>query len=193
MEREYDNIKELLPQVLSKARFQSTLQKQITQLANSKVEQLAGKERYFTASMVLSELYKRLDEGEKLLVDKGEVKKALESNMALFLKSNAWDPICLYRTDGNIMRAVIDANCVPLKSNNGMKTNLVIDQVIDYFSKPEHKSNSYVDANDILHNKIPYLIYSNPTSWSLGDLEQTFGNDSGLPSKMLKTCFNGVK
>ena len=191
-EREYDQLKELLPHVLDKARFRVGIQDNIRQLANGEVKILAEKNKYRTVAIVLSELYRRLDAGEKLLIDVSTVEASLKKNMEHFLKSKPWDPIILFRNDGNMMRTVAESCCVQLKSNGNMKKNLVIDQVIGYYS--QHKSNSYREANEVLQMITNITVHgqNTPAEKSLGDLTLVFGDDHDLPKKMLKSCFNGV-
>lgn len=187
--REYDHLKDLLPHVLDKSKFKSNMKETILTLVNQKVIYLAEKDHYRATALVLSELYRRLDAGEKLLVDKGSVETALKKNTERFLKSNEWDPICLYRNDGNIMKSIINAYCVRLKSQNDKRVNLAIDQLVDYYSVPEHKSNSYVEANNMLSQR-PYQRVNaedDPNNPSL-----TFGDDISLAETMLKKCFNWV-
>lgn len=156
-------------------------------LVNNKVKYFGEQEIYRTAAIVLSELYGRLDAGEKLLVDINVVESALKKNIELFIKSKSWDPICLFRNDGNMMRKVIEACCVPLKSKMNNRVNLVINQVIDYYSEPGHQSNSYKEAGELLV-KVPYLIVDG----GMYDLRPVFGDDTKLAEQMLKTCFKGV-
>lgn len=187
--REYDHLKDLLPQVLDKSKFKNEMKEEIKKLVNIKVFDLAEKERYRSTALVLSELYRRLDAGEKLLVDKVSVESALKKNTERFLKSKDWDPICLYRNDGNIMKSTINAYCVRLRSQNNKRVNLAIDQLIDYFSTPDHRSNSYAEANKVL-GQMPYQTVNaedDPNNPSF-----TFGDDLSLAEKMLKTCFYGV-
>ena len=186
-EREYEHLKELLPQILNKSRFQDGMRKSIMDLVNSKVKYFGEKEIYRTVAIVLSELYGRLDAGEKLRVDINVVESALKKNIELFIKSKPWDPICLFRNDGNMMRKVIEACCVPLKSKMNNRVNLVINQVIDYYSEPGHQSNSYKEAGELLV-KVPYLIVPG----GMYDLRSVFGDDTKLAEQMLKTCFKGV-
>lgn len=187
--REYDHLKDLLPHVLDKSKFKSDTKERIVKLVNQKVIYLAEKDHYRATALVLSELYRRLDAGEKLLVDMVSVETALKKNTERFLKSNDWDPICLYRNDDNIMKSVINAYCVKLKSQNNKRVNLAIHQLVDYYSVPEHKSDSYVEANSML-SQMPYQRVNaddDPNNPSL-----TFGDDLTLAEMMLKTCFNGI-
>ena len=191
-DREYDQLKELLPNVLDKARYRVNMQDNIRLLANKKVNTLAGKEKYRTVAIVLSELYRRLDAGEKLLVDISTVEASMHTSTEHFLKSKPWDPVSLFRADGNTMRTIIEASCVSLQSRRNQKVNLVIDQVIDYYS--QHKSNSYREANEVLQ-MIPYITVhgqNTPAEKALGDLTLVFGDDHDLPAKMLRSCFNRV-
>lgn len=192
-DREYDQLKDLLPNVLGKARYRVNMQDNIRQLANAEVKTLAEKKKYRTVAIVLSELYRRLDAGEKLLVDISTVEAALHQSTKHFLKSKPWDPITLFRDDGNTMRTVVEASCVSLHSMGNHKVNLVIDQVVDYYN--QHKSDSYREANEVLQ-MIPYITVhgqNTPAEKALGDLTLVFGDDHDLPVKMLKSCFNGVK
>lgn len=194
-ERQYDYLNILLPMVLDKSRFKDCLRSHIKEQVNKKIAYFADRKKYLTAAIVLSELYKRLDAGDKLLVDIKVVETALNKNTELFLKSKTWDPICLFRNDDNMMRKVMVACCVPLKSKFNRKENLVIEQVIEYYSEQGHQSNSYRDANEA-KRKIPYQnVYSyQPTADSdMGDLKQVFGNDLGIANRMLESCFVGIE
>lgn len=193
-DREYEHMKDLLPQVLNKSRFKEQMRDNVTQRASAKVRFLADKEKFYTAAIVMSELYRRLDSGEKLLVEMKDVEAALKRNTEQFLKSKAWDPICLFRNDGNMMRLVIGACCVPLKSKLNRKVNLVMEQVIAYYSENDHMSNSYRDANELLR-LFPYqtvFSYRATQNSGLDDLMPVFGDDIEQARKLLTTCFNGV-
>lgn len=192
-EREYDQLKELLPNVLDKARYRANMQDNIRQLASGELKTLAEKKKYRTVAIVLSELYRRLDAGEKLLVDISTVQATLHNSTEHFLKSKPWDPVSLFRDDGNTMRTIVEASCVSLQSKGKQKVNLVIDQVIDYYN--QHKSGSYREADEVLQ-MIPCITVhgqNTPAEKALGDLTLVFGDDHDLPVKMLKSCFNGVK
>jgi len=192
-DRENNDLKELLPRILTKSRFSEAMKENIQKWVDKNIRVLSEKENYRNTALVLSELYRRIDQGEKFLIDIDAVESALQRNTELFLQSNAWDPISLYVNDGNYMRAVVDANCVSLKSNLGKKKNLVIKQVINYFKIPEHKSGSYVRANTIYQTIPLYSSNGDGGGSTLGDLSQTFGDDyKNLAIEMLRTCFKGV-
>lgn len=187
--REMDQLKQFLPQILTPIRFRDNQSLVITQYAGYLVKQLAEEKNYLSIAGSLSELYRRLDAKEKLLIDIKDVQMALEQSLIIFFKSHDWDPILLFVDDGNLMRLVVGNCCTSLKSKNGYRVNLAIDTLIAYYSQDNHKSRSYVRAEEIRKKLSSNVLYSHQQS-GLPDIASIFGdNVPDLAFKLLDECF----
>lgn len=185
--RDYKRLKDLLPSILSAKHYQAGMRTEIMQYANSQLKILVEGKHFHSIALVLSELIRRLDAKEKLLLDKKDVEVALTRCMELFFKSNHWDPILLFRDDGNQMRLVVENCCVPLASQNNKRINLVINQVINYYSQEKNKSQSYKPADEVRSKLSNYE--KSPQQSGLPDLAPIFGDDISLATKLLDECF----
>lgn len=185
--RDYKRLKDLLPKILSTKNYQTGMRTEIMQYANSQLKYLVKGKHFHSVALVLSDLIRRLDAKERLLLDRKDVEMALTHCMELFFKSNHWDPILLFRDDGNQMRLVVSNCCVPMASHNNQRVNLVINQVISYYSQEKNKSQSYNPADEV-RSKLSENGESQEKS-GLPDLNQIFGDDSNLALKLLDECF----
>lgn len=186
--RALNQLKHLLPRILDPSLFSENQKSEIKKIAGDLLKKLANGKNFPTIAVAISELYRRLDAKEKLLIDIKDVESALDRNLNLFFMYHVWDPILLFVDDGNLMRSVIGNYCVRLKSKNNHRVNLAIDKVIAYYSEEDHKSYSYVKAKE-LRDKIQAYELVSPQELGLPDLTSIFGDEVyALGTELLAKC-----
>lgn len=184
------NLETVLPHLLLAKSYNISPDEQLSNFVMSLLNQWLYKGSYVKCAKVLSHLYIELDRGEKLLLDKLTVEKAIDTNINLFLKSQEWDAVLLFRMDDNPMLRMAKAYCVKEQSD-GKRVNLVIDQLIAFFSIPENKSQNQMSVKKYRNAFASYSVYGksadNSINWD--DMTSIFGDDFTKAIDYIDKCF----
>ena len=110
--------------------------------------------------------------------------------MDLFLKSQEWDAVLLFKGDDNPMLRMTKAYCVKTPNQMG-RINLVIDQLIDYFSRTELVSQnlSQVEKYKGLFDlyKVSGKQANSSVNWD--EMISIFGDDLSKAYDYIDKCF----
>ena len=184
------NLTKAIPHLLNINLYAASIRTPLNGIVDSLMNKWLYKGYYEKCAKVLSSLYVSLDGGEKLLIDVGQVKQAIVLSIGQFLKSQEWDAVLLFKGDDNLMLTVAKSYCVELPTS-GKRINLVVDELIRFFSQDEHKSQNtklvegYADAFDA------YSIYGDNADSSIdwSEMKRIFGDDMDIAKEYVEKCF----
>lgn len=184
------NLEAVLPRMLRAQSYNISSDQQLDAFVMSLLNKWLYKGNYEKCAKVLSHLYVEIGGGKKLLLDKQKVEKAINTNINLFLKSQEWDAVLLFRTDDNPMLRMAKAYCVKEKSV-GKRINLVIDQMIAFFSIPKNKSQNQKSVEKYRDAFASYSVYGKMADSSINwdDMISTFGEDLSKAIDYIDKCF----
>ena len=189
-ERENANLEDVLPHLLIARLYNIKPDQQIGAFVMSLMNKWLYKGSHEKCAKMLARLYVEVESGTKLLLDKSQVKKAITNNMDLFLKSQEWDAVLLFKGDDNPMLRMTKAYCVKTPNQMG-RINLVIDQLIDYFSRTELVSQnlSQVEKYKGLFDlyKVSGKQANSSVNWD--EMISIFGDDLSKAYDYIDKCF----
>ena len=189
-ERVNANLEDVLPHLLLTRLYNINPNQQIDAFVVSLVNKRLNKGNYEKCAKMLVRLYVDIESGAKLLIDKAQVEKAITTNMDLFLKSQDWDAVLLFKGDDNPMLRMAKAYCVK-KPNNSEKVNLVINQLIEFFSRPKFKSQNLDLVANYQKSFAAYLIYGKSADVSIdwNEMISIFGDNLSIAHDYIEKCF----
>ena len=189
-ERANANLEDVLPHLLITRLYNINPNQQIDAFVMSLVNKRLNKGNYEKCAKMLARLYVDLEGGAKLLIDKAQVEKAIAANMDLFLKSQEWDAVLLFKDDDNPMLRMAKAYCVK-KPSNGERVNLVIDQLIAFFSRPEFMSQNLDLVAKYKNTFAAYKVYGKSADGSIdwNEMISIFGDNLSIAHNYIEKCF----
>lgn len=189
-DRKDANINEVLPHLLDYNLYVSNIRQNVNCIVVSLMNKWLCKGSYEKCAVVLSSLYVSLNDGTKLLINTAQVKQAIVLAIDEFLKSQDWDAVLLFKGDDNLMLAVTKLYCVKLK-NNGKRVNLVINELIKFFSMPEHKSKNSKQIDGYLNAFYAYKLLGDKADTSIDwkEMRSIFGDNMDLAIEYVEKCF----
>lgn len=183
-------LEDVLPILLQKCFYTNNITSQLDACLNSLLNKWLAKGGYLKCAKILSRLYVEVEGGAKLLLDKHKIEKAIDTNINLFLKSQKWDAVLLFKTDDNPMLRMVKTYCVKLPGN-GRRVNLVLDRLIAFFSIPENVS---LHLNQVDYYRSAFDSYelfgkgaSTIVDWD--EMRSIFGNDLSKAIDYIDKCF----
>ncbi len=157
-ERANANLEDVLPHLLITRLYELKPDQQIDAYVMTLMNKWLYKGSYEKCARILVRLYANIDRDAKLLLDKTKIEKAIATNVELFLKSQEWDAVLLFRGDDNPMLRFVKVYCVKTQ-NNVKRVNLAIDQLIAFFSEPNHKSQNIDEVKKYKDSFGSYSVY----------------------------------
>lgn len=184
------NLEEVLPHLLDLWLFDAKLHQKLKGLVVSLANKWLYKGQFEKCAKVLSRLYVEIDSGAKLLIDKTDIKKVIATSMNEFFKSQEWDAVLLFKEDDNPMLRLAKAYCVKLPSI-GKRTNLTIDQMIEFFSQPEHISQNWYQVEKYYNAINSYFVFGNKADLSINweEIKNVFGDELDQAKEYMEKCF----
>jgi hypothetical protein len=184
------NLVEVLPYLLKTGLYRINPNQQIDVYVKTLVNKWLYKGHYEKCAKILSRLLVVIDGGTKLLMDKSGVEKAIATNVDLFLKSQEWDAVLLFKDDDNAMLRMAKAYCVIIPST-GKRTSLVIDQFIAFFSQEQYKSQNLRLVEKFKGDFKSYAVYGKAANLSINwdHLISIFGDDLSKAIDYIDNCF----
>lgn len=184
------NLKEVLPHLLDINLYVANIRQNLNGIVLSQMNKWLCKGCYVKSANVLSSLYVCLDGGAKLLINSKQLMEAIVLAIGEFLKSQDWDSVLLFKDDDNLMLTVTKAYCVKLKSKNKY-VNLVMEELIKYFSIPEHKSQNSRQIEKYVNAFNSYKIFGVKTDTSIDweKMRGIFGDDMDVAKEYVEKCF----
>lgn len=184
------NLTEVLPHLLNINLYASNIRQNLNSIVCSLINKWLYKGFYEKSAKILSSLYVNLDGGARLLIDLGQAKQAIVLAVELLLKSQDWDAVLLFKGDDNLMLTVAKIYCVRLPGS-GKNISLMVDELIRFFSQPEHKSQNkklvegYADAFN------EYYISGDKANGSIdwSEMRSIFGDNMDLAKEYVEKCF----
>ena len=194
LEYEYrtrDSVIQMLYQVLNPAIYDNGILDSIKGYAKDMMERIVNLNQYEKMARVYAHLYEYIEKGNRLLIEKNEIRRMINDNFSCLADYQVWDAVLLKRNDGNMLRETVD-NCAVRDVQNGHQMNLMIDAAIAYFSQPMHKSNNTDEAHNLKDAIKTYMIHGPKASpdYDWPHLETTFGDDLKKLEEYIDKCFN---
>lgn len=184
------HLEAVLPHFLLAQSYNISPGQQLDAFVMSLLNKWLYKGSYEKCAKVLSRLYVEIDEGKKLLLDKPKIEKAIDTNIDLFLKSQEWDAVLLFKADDNPMLRMAKAYCVKIPSV-GKRINLVINQLTAFFSISENKSQNQEMVNKYREAFASYSVYGKSANYSISwdEMISIFGDDFSKAIDYIDKCF----
>lgn len=184
------NLPEVLLHLLDVNLYAANIRQDLNGIVHSLMNKWLYKGCYEKCAKVLSRLYVNLDGGTRLLIDVDQVRQAIVLSIGQFLKSQEWDAVLLFKGDDNLMLTVVKSFCVRIPSS-GKNVSLVMDELIKFFSQPEHRSQNtklvegYVDAFKA------YKVYGDKADGAINwdEMKSVFGDDMDKAKEYVEKCF----
>lgn len=184
------NLPEVLPHLLDINLYVSDIRNKLNSFVLSLLNKWLNKGSYEKCAKVLSSLYVSLNDGVKLLIDVGQVKQAIVLAIGELLRSQEWDAVLLFKGDDNLMLTVTKLYCVRIPGSK--KTiNLVMEELIRFFSQPEHRSQNSKLIEGYLEAFKDYGVYGDKANGTIdwNNMRSIFGDDMDLAREYVEKCF----
>lgn len=183
-------IEEVLITFLDISRYDVKIHVQLRDYVLSLLNKLLDGDQYEKMAKVLSALYISTYKDNKLLIDKTDVEVAISTNINHFLNSHEWDAVLLFKGDDNPMLRFTKAYCIKT-TNNGVRKNIAIEQLIEYFSQPEKMSKNYSLVEKYIDSFKWFRVYGEKVDKSIDwkEYKDIFGDGLTNANKYLERCF----
>ena len=184
------NLTEVLPHLLDINLYTPNIRQSLNSIVHSLMNKWICKGSYEKCAKILSSLYVNLDGGAKLLIDVGQIKQAIVLAIGELLKSQDWDAVLLFKGDENLLLTVVKSYCVKAPSS-GKNISLVMDELIKFFSLPEHKSQNSKLVEGYVEAFKAYKVYGDKADGSIdwNEMRSIFGDNMDLAREYVEKCF----
>lgn len=184
------NLTEVLQHLLDINLYATNIRQDLNVIVHSLMNRWLCKGCYEKCAKVLSSLYVSLDGGAKLLIDVDQVKQYIVLAIGEFLKSQDWDAVLLFKGDDNLMMTVVKLYCVRIQSS-GKKVSLVMDEVIKFFSEPEHRSQNSKLIEGYAEAFKAYETHGDKANGTINwtEMKSIFGDDMDIAKEYVDRCF----
>jgi Predicted P-loop ATPase len=189
--RSLESVIQMLCQVLNSAIYDNGIKDCIKIYAKNMMTRIVDLNQYEKMARVYAYLYEHIEKGNRLLIEKNEIRRMINDDFSRLADYQIWDAILLKRDDGNMLRETVD-KCSVKDVQNGLQLNLMIDAAIAYFSQPMHKSNNTKEAHELKDAIKIYMVHGSKASpdYDWPHLETTFGRDLKKLEEFIEKCFN---
>lgn len=189
--RSEENVNRIVCEVMRSAIYNHEVQIGLKSWAKQVLYRVLRLNQFEKMAGVLIALYEYLEKGNKLLLDRHELRNMIFDVFSRLADYQEWDAVLLVREDGNMLRETID-KCMVVEVQTNKQINLMIDAAIIYFSQDGHRSNNTVEASKWRENLKLYKLHSGVSTpgYDRDHIEMTFGRDLNKLEEYIDKCFN---